>query len=184
MGDKNNRGTHVDRALLGLAVYAMSDSGSADAPMLHQTRTLEIAAPPAQVWAVIENFADLTWHPAIKASTATMGNTIGSVRTLDLGGPKLQERLTAYDVGAMTYTYVITDDPANLKTMPVTEYTSTIVVQPSASGSLATWSGTFRRVDPSHTPAAGQDDKTALDAIAGVYDGGLAALQAKLAGPG
>lgn len=155
----------------------------AAAPVLHETKTVEIAAPPAKVWGIIEQFSDLTWVPPVKSSTATKANTVGSVRTLDLGGPRLVEQLKAYNAKAMTYTYVITKDPANLKTLPVTDYTSTITVKPSAAGSLVTWTGRFKRADQRNAPAADMDDKTATGAIAGVYDAGLGALKMKATQP-
>ena len=154
----------------------------AAAPVLHETKTMAIAAPPAKVWAVIENFADMSWVPPVKSTTATEGNTPGSVRTLDLGGPKLMERLKAYDAKRMTYTYAITDDPANMKTLPVSDYVSTITVAPSGTGSLVTWTGSFKRADTSEKPPATMDDKAAEGAIAGVYDAGLGGLKAKAAG--
>jgi len=169
-------------ALLGLAVIgavALTGVARAAAPVLHETKTVEIAAPPAKVWGVIEQFSDLTWVPPVKSSSATQGNTIGSVRTLDLGGPRLMEQLKAYDAKAMTYTYVITSDPANVKVLPVTDYTSTITVKPSAAGSLVTWTGAFKRADQGDAPAAGMDDKTATGAISGVYEAGLGGLKAR-----
>jgi len=173
-------------ALLGFASIAVIGSigtVQAAAPVLTETKTIEIAAPPAKVWSVIAQFSDLTWVPPVKASTATQGNMVGSVRTLDLGGPRLLEELKAYDAAAMSYTYVITRDPANVKTLPVTDYTSTITVKPSAAGSLVTWTGTFKRADQGDAPAATMDDKTATTAIGGVYDAGLGGLKAKAVVP-
>jgi carbon monoxide dehydrogenase subunit G len=174
----------LNKSLLGLALFATVAStagvfAQAAAPRLHETTMTEIAAPPTKVWAIIQNFSDFTWVPPVKSSTATAGNTVGSVRTLDLGGPKLLERLKAYDAAGMTYTYAITEDPANIKTMPVTSYTSTITVKPSGSGSRVVWVGSFRRADVSPKPAANMDDKTATTAIAGVYNAGLDGLKKK-----
>jgi hypothetical protein len=78
---------------LGVAAFLVG-AAQAASPELKVTQSVEIAAPPAKVWGIIKNFEDLTWHPAIKASSATDGSKVGSVRTLDLGGPKLVERLT------------------------------------------------------------------------------------------
>jgi len=174
----------LNKALLAavVAVSATAGAAHAAAPVLHETKTMDIGAVPAKVWAVIENFGDMTWVPPVKASTATMGNTPGSVRTLDLGGPKLVEQLKTYDAASMTYTYVITPDPANVKVLPVTDYTSTITVKPSGMGSLVTWTGAFKRADPGGAPSATMDDKAATGAIGGVYDAGLSGLKAKVAG--
>ncbi len=165
-----------------MVVFASAGAAHAAAPLLHETKTMDIAAPPAKVWAVIQNFGDMSRVPPVKASAATKGNAPGSVRTLDLGGPKLVEQLETYDAGAMTYTYVITPDPANVKTLPVTDYTSTITVKPSGTGSLVTWTGAFKRADQGDHPAANMDDKTATGAIGGVYDAGLGGLKSKVAG--
>ncbi len=174
----------MNKALLAavLAVSATAGAAYAAAPALHETKTMEIGAPPAKVWAVIGSFGDMSWVPLVKASAATMGNTPGSVRTLDLGGPKLVEQLKSYDATAMTYTYVITPDPANIKVLPVTDYTSTITVKPSGTGSLVTWIGELKRADQGDAPAATMDDKAATDAIGGVYDAGLGGLKAKATG--
>ena len=154
----------------------------AAAPELKVSESVEIAAPPDKVWAVIKNFKDLTWHPAIKASDATDGSNVGSVRTLDLGGPKLIERLTAYDDAMMTYSYAITDDPNNVKVVPVTAYESTIKVAKTAKGSKVTWSGHFRRADPAAKPAPDQNDAAATKAVTGIYRGGLDALKKRVEG--
>jgi len=164
------------------AVSASAGAANAAASVLHETKTVDIGASPAKIWAVIGNFSDLTWVPPVKASAATMGNTPGSVRTLDLGGPKLVERLQSYDATTMTYTYVITPDPANVKVLPVTDYTSTITIKPSGMGGVVTWTGTFKRADQGDHPAANMDDAAATGAIGGVYDAGLGALKAKVAG--
>lgn len=177
---------HLRNALLGFAAIGVIGSmniAQAAAPVLTETKTIEIVAPPAKVWSVIAQFSDLTWVPPVKSSTATKGNTVGSVRTLDLGGPRLLEELKAYDAAAMTYTYVITGDPANVKTLPVTDYTSTISVKPSAAGSLVTWTGTFKRADQGDAPASTMDDKTATTAVGGVYSAGLGGLKAKAGAP-
>ena len=146
---------------------------------LKVNQSVEIAAPPAKVWAIIKNFEDLTWHSAVKASSATDGSHVGSVRTLDLGGPKLVERLTRYNDAKMSYSYVITDDPNNVKVVPVTAYQSTIAVTKTAHGAKVVWSGHFHRADPSAKPAADQDDAAAIKAVTGVYRGGLDALKTK-----
>ncbi len=174
----------MNKSLLGLALFATAASAAPAfaqdaAARLHETNMVEIAAPPAKVWAIIQNFGEFTWVPIVKSSTATTGNTVGSVRTLDLGGPKLTERLTAYDAAGTSYSYAILDDPANVKTLPVTSYSSTITVKPSGSGSRVIWIGAFKRADPGAKPAANADDKTATTAVGGVYTTGLEGLKKK-----
>jgi len=176
---------HLMMALGIATLLSVAATGAiAATPELKASETVEIAAPPAKVWAVIRKFSDLTWHPAIKSSTATDGDKVGSVRTLDLGGPKLIEKETAHSDAMMSYSYVITDDPNNVKVVPVTNYKSTITVTKTATGSKVTWSGHFHRADPSAKPADGQDDKTATTAVTGIYRGGLDALKTKVEAAG
>ena len=166
---------------LGCAAFLCGSAASVQAAPheLAVTQSVEIAAPPAKIWAIIKNFEDLTWHPAVKASSATDGSKVGSVRTLDLGGPKLVERATQYNDAKMSYSYVITDDPNNVKVVPVTAYQSTITVTKAAHGAKVVWIGHFRRADPAAKPAEDQNDAAAIKAITGIYRGGLDALKAK-----
>ncbi len=169
---------------VALAALAMTGvSGVRAAEQLHEAQSMDIAATPAKVWGIIENFGDLTWVPPVKSSTATEGNTVGSVRTLDLGGPKLMEQLVSYDPAKHSYTYKITDDAANKKTLPVSSYRSVISVMPgSGSGSKVTWTGNFERADTGTSPASGMDDASAKKAVAGVYKAGLDNLKKKAEG--
>ena len=168
-------------ALATLAMVSVSAVRAAE--QLHETQSMDIAASPAKVWGIVENFGDLTWVPPVKSSTATEGNTVGSVRTLDLGGPKLIEKLISYDPAKRSYTYVITDDPANKKALPVSHYRSVITVAPgSGDGSKVTWTGNFERADTGASPAAGMDDASAKKAVAGVYKVGLDNLKKKAEG--
>ena len=173
------RNSVIVAALSAAGLVSSLGAARADtAAPLHIDQRVAIDAKPAKVWSIVHNFSDLTWHPVIKSSSATQGNTPGSVRTLDLGGPKLVEQLASYDAAKMSYTYRITNDPANVKVLPVTNYVSTITVLPGPNNtSVAEWQGTFTRADPSASPAAGQDDAAALKAINGVYAGGLAHLK-------
>jgi hypothetical protein len=146
----------------------------ADPTPLAVREKVDIQAPSDKVWTIIGKFDDMSWQPAVKATTATKGNTVGSVRTLDLGGPNLVEELTAYAPARKFYRYRITDNPNNVKTLPVRRYASTVAVTDGPNGtSIVTWRGTFLRADPSASPAAGQDDKSAIAAVTTVYRTGL-----------
>jgi hypothetical protein len=162
------------------AMPARADS----TPENQVTQTAIIAAPPSKVWNIIKNFNDWSWHPAIKGDTATNGNVPGSIRTLDLGGPKIIEELTSYDAGRMTYGYKFTDDPNNAKVVPVTQYVSVISVKPGTdSGTVVEWQGRFHRADPSPNPAPAGSDETAMKTITSIYRAGLDNLK-KLAETG
>ncbi|MFO1206567.1 MAG: SRPBCC family protein [Burkholderiales bacterium] len=140
------------------------------------TETITINASPQKVWDVIKDFDALAkWHPAVAKSPATKGNEVASVRDLTLkDGGKIVETLEDYSAEKMTYKYRAADGGA----LPVTNYSSTISVKPADGGkALVEWRGAFYRAYPNNNPPPGQDDESAVKAITGVYQSGLANLQ-------
>jgi hypothetical protein len=170
-------------AALGMVLSVTAAAGVAQAAptTLHEQQVVYVNAPPAKVWDTVKSFNDLTWVPLVKSSSATDGNKRGSVRRLDMGGAFLTEKLLSYDANGHNYTYQIENSEANQKVAPIRDVTSTIAVQPAiGGGSNVTWLATFRRLDASDTPAAGQDDATAKQAMGGVISTGLGGLKKKL----
>ena len=170
------------RALVAVAVAGLMGlvAPAFAAKKLTVTETKKINAPASKVWDAIKNFDDASWLPPIKGTTATKGSTVGSVRTLDLGGPKVMEELLAYNAAHRTYTYRFTDDPANLQG-PFTHYQSTITVKPDGSkASTVVWHATFERGDPSANPPPEKNDEAAIKAVTGLYTSTLDALKKRL----
>ena len=149
--------------LPGLVLLA----GTAPGFAIDLTKTIDVSAPPAKVWATIGDFCGIgNWHPAIaKCELSTKSGTM--LRNLSLkGGGSIVESQTARDDKAMSYTYAIVESP-----LPVSDYSSTLAVSPKGSGSTVTWTGTFK--------AKGVPDTVATDAITGIYESGLAAIAEK-----
>ena len=58
--------------------------------------------------------------------------------------------------------------------LPVSDYTSTFTVKSTGKNkSTATWSGSYKRKNTADNPGEKENDKTATDTIAAVYQGGL-----------
>ncbi len=144
--------------------------------------TVEIARPPAEVWAKIGNFADMSWVPVVFSTEATKGNEIGSVRTLtlkDASGPKIVEELRKYDAAKMTYSYGITE--VDVKVLPVNNYASTVTVKPGANGgSEVEWKAGFYRGYPLNDPPPELNDEASKAAVVSLYRSTLDALKTKL----
>jgi hypothetical protein len=140
------------------------------------TEEIEISAPPAAVWAVVGDFTSIAnWHPALATSPASKGSEVGSVRTLTLkSGGTLVEELEARDSDAMTLKYRAMDGGA----LPVTNYSSTMVVTAQGAGSKVVWRGAFYRGFPNNDPPPEQNDEAAVKAVTGVYKSGLQSLKA------
>ncbi|AHJ65503.1 Hypothetical protein GbCGDNIH4_2027 [Granulibacter bethesdensis CGDNIH4] len=169
--------------LFPFAVYAPAGEGGQTGPKpLTLTKKIDIAAPPDAVWAIISEFGDITWLPLVKSSSADRGNTPGSIRVLDLGGPRITEELTEYDAAGRSYSYKFTPDVENTQIVPAGDYRSTITVEAVGAGARIVWQGFFTRLSPLGTPPAGQGDEDAITAVTGVYDAGLTALKQKAEG--
>ena len=152
------------------------------------TLTTELAAEPAEVWAAIGDFQDLTWHPAVVSQEGEGGNEIDATRALYLSdqgadGPKIDEILYKYDADKMTYSYRITE--VDVAVLPVTNYSSHLTVKPlDGGGSLVEWRGAFYRGYPNNDPPEELSDEAAIAAVTGVYQAGLDALVERFGAPG
>ena len=144
------------------------------------TETVEISGPPEKVWAVIGNFQDMSWHPAIEKTEGKGGNGPEATRTLTLkGGGTIQEELAKFEPEQKSYSYRIT--AVDVKVLPVTNYSSTITVTPAEGGkSTVEWRGAFYRGYPNNDPPPELNDEAAVKAVSGVYRAGLDALKAKV----
>lgn len=169
----------VGSALVGLTVLfgaAVTAAAASSVPVkLHDTRGVMLDAPVATVWARLGQFGDLSWIPAVRSSTTTKGNSIGSTRSLDFGGAIVTETLVAYSDARHSYSYKIDATDANRKLVPASTVIGTITVSPTLTGgSVLTWSFEFRRLDWSATPERGADDEAARKQIAATLDMGIA----------
>jgi len=137
---------------------------------LEASKTVDVAASPEKVWQTIGDFCGIAnWHPAIEKCVPGQQNGMPT-RTLSLkGGGTILEQQTGRSDSGMQYSYTILQSP-----LPVTDYHSTISVKKVGSGSVITWSGTFK--------ANGASDADATKAIQGIYDSGLDALASKARG--
>ena len=146
--------------------------------------SVTVPASPAEVWSVVGNFQDMSWHPAVFSSTGEGGNAIDATRVLTLGeegGPTISEILYKYNAEKMSYSYRITE--VDVAVLPVTNYSSHLTVHPEdGGGSRVEWRGAFYRGYPNNDPPENLNDAAAVAAVTGVYQAGLDALAKRFAG--
>ena len=147
------------------------------------TLTVDISAAPSEVWAVLGNFQDMNWHPAVHSSTGNGGNDIDATRVLTLGekgGPTISEILYKFSDEKRSYSYRITD--VKVEVLPVTNYSSHLTVKEGKyGGSIVEWRGAFYRGYPNNDPPENLNDDAAIAAVTSVYKAGLDALVARFA---
>lgn len=138
--------------------------------MIRIARTLEVAQSADTVWSTCGALdAIATWHPAIAKATALEGNK-GRVCVL-ADGPEIKETVESFDPANRTYTYLITEGP-----LPVKNYRATFSVTPNQNGGTTiSWNGEFEALG----------DAAEVEAMmAGVYDAGMAGIEATLGAKG
>jgi Polyketide cyclase / dehydrase and lipid transport len=142
-------------------------------------QTIEINSPADKVWAVIGKFQDMGWHPAIAKTEGTGGDAVGAKRTLTLkSGGTIEEALTTYNADGKSLSYEIT--AVDVKTLPVSNYSSTLRVTGEGAKSTVEWKGAFYRGFVNNDPPPELSDEAAVKAVTGVYTAGLEAIKAKL----
>lgn len=149
----------------------------ATAAVLKVDQTVVIHASPGAVWSRCGDFNAIdAWLSVAAKTTLTRGanNVPGAQRRIDVkGGGVVEEELLAYNASGHSFDYRILGG-----VLPVSDYRSTFAARPDGDGhTVVTWSSTFRRKDPGPHPAADANDETALAAITGLYETGLADLK-------
>ena len=137
--------------------------------MAQASASIDIAAPPDQVWQLIGGFNSLpNWLPCIPKSELSEDGRVRRLANPD--GQTIVERLEAFDNAARSYSYSILQAP-----FPVTGYQSTLCVQATdgGKGSRVKWWGQF-------TPK-GVSDQEVSRLFQSIYEDGLKALAAGFA---
>jgi hypothetical protein len=143
--------------------------------------SVQVAAPADKVWAVIGNFHDLSWVPAVASVTGAGGNDPDTAKrdvTLKSGGGWKAEELSDYDAGKFSYgTFLPHVDP---KVFPVADFSAHIVVTPeSPAKSKVEWRTAFYRGYPNNNPPPDLNEEAAKKAVTGFVQPALDGLKAK-----
>lgn len=132
------------------------------------TRSIEVNGAPSAVWSVIGAFCAIKdWLPPV--GMCIEDGKSPPTRTLVTrdGKASFVETQISRNDREYSYSYAFISSP-----LPVTNYKSTIKVTAKRDGvSVVTWTGAY-------TPDSGKE-KDAMDALNGVYESGLAAIQAR-----
>jgi hypothetical protein len=98
--------------------------------------SVELAAAPDKVWALIGSFGG-AWHPLF-AKVQLTGTGAGQLRTIEMvDGKQLVERLDVIDNAKHFYRY------ANISGIPASSYTGTLAAKPRGSGCTVEWRAQF-----------------------------------------
>ena len=167
---------------LGLSVSLVPFTASAHGPSPQKVeKSITIKADPAKVWAIVKDFGNIhKWHPGVASTKLEQkkddNGDMATFSTLTFkDGGSVFEKLRSADDATMKLKYEIVTG-----TLPLTDYNSTITVSKGENPgeTNVVWVGRFYRLYKLNPPIpAGQDDETAIKAITGFFDSGLANLK-------
>lgn len=134
-------------------------------------RKVVVPASVEDVWQAVGDFGALaSWHPAVATCDVERNGTIvyRHLRTVD-GGEFLEREVAEHDEPTdHSYAYEIVSSP-----LPVSSYRSVFRVLPESDGARVVWSSEFE--------AQGVSTKEAAQAVAGIYEAGLASIKKQFA---
>ncbi len=129
--------------------------------------SVDVAAPPAQVWAVVGNFHDLSWVPAVAKVEGAGGNDPDTAKrnvTLKAGGGWADEELSDYDAAKMTYGTFLPH--VDTKVLPVADFSAHIIVSAGPGGKThVEWRSAFYRGYPNNNPPPELNEAAAVRAV-------------------
>lgn len=162
----------------------------AHGPVRQKTQeSIKINAPADKVWAIIQNYDDMSWHPGVASVAGKGGNTEGATRVITLkSGGTITEELKKYDAAKMMYAYKITDmsvaktithagQEEKVPVLPVGNYAADIQVKAEGSGSSVTWKAGYYRAYMNNNPPVEMNEDTGNAAVQGIFKEGLESIK-------
>lgn len=166
-------------AVIGLCLLFLNVAQAHGPTRQKVTESIDINAPASEVWALIGDFGNAhAWLPMVSNTESEGGNTKGATRTLFLGpDAQVHETLKKHSDEKMSYTYRVPVKTHDVAILPVNNYSSTVSVESTDTGSIVTWKGAFYRGYPNNDPPPELNDEAAVAAVTGLYQAGLAHLK-------
>lgn len=173
-----------------LVLFLFTAVAHAHGPVRQKTQeSIQINAPAEKVWAIVKNYDDMAWLPAVASVSAKGGNENGAIRVLTLkSGGTITEELKKHDDAKMMYAYKITEmstaktithngQEEKVPVLPVGNYAADIQVKAEGGDAVVTWKAGYYRAYMNNNPPAEMNEDAANSAIEGVFKEGLENLK-------
>lgn len=147
-----------------------------------EVASIEVNAPAEQVWALLSNYADMTWHPDI-AKTEMTGEMKAdhAKRVLTFkNGAVFEDALIDYEPQKKMIAFMTSK--VDLKTLPVDGFKSQFTVTEAAGKTKIEWLAAFYRGYTNNDPPPHLNDEAAIAAVKAFQQRGFEALKAKFGG--
>ena len=176
-------------SLLAFFLFLFSAVSYAHGPVRGKmTATVTIDASADEVWDVIKDFDDMSWHPGIKSTDGTGGNKKGAIRVLTfVDGYQVTEEMKKYDEEKMSYKYKMTEigivktiqhsgKDEDVPIIPVDNYQAVISVTKKGNSSVVKWVATYYRGYMNNNPPVELNEDAADKKVTEVLEAGLTSL--------
>ncbi|MFI3184814.1 MAG: SRPBCC family protein [Methylococcaceae bacterium] len=176
---------------ISVVLFFFTSIASAHGPVRQKVEEdITINAPAEKVWAIIKDFGDLTWLPAVKSTTVEGGNKKGAIRVLTLkDGGTITEELKKHDDAAMSYAYKITDMSTaktithagveeKVPVLPVDNYAASIDLTDNGGSTVVSWKAGYYRAYMNNNPPEEMNEEAANTAVTAILQAGLKNLKA------
>jgi mxaD protein len=176
---------------ISVVLFFFSSIASAHGPVRQKVEEeITINAPAGKVWAIIKDFGDLSWLPAIKSTSIQGGNVKGAIRVLTLkDGGTITEELKKHDDKAMSYAYKITEMSTaktithagveeKVPVLPVDNYAASIDLTENGGSTVVSWKAGYYRAYMNNNPPEEMNEEAANSAVTGILQAGLKNLKA------
>jgi hypothetical protein len=142
--------------------------------------TIEVNAPVEKVWAVLNNYSDMSWHPDIEKTemTGEMKPDVAKRKLTFKNGAIFEDGLLDYEPEKKMIAFMTSK--VDLKTLPVDGFKSQFNVKEENGKTTITWLAAFYRGYPNNDPPPELNDEAAIKAVTAFQKRGLDALKAKL----
>lgn len=177
--------------LLVSALFLFATGAHAHGPVRQKVKQdITINAPADKVWALINNFDDLSWLPVVASTTGEGGNKKGATRVLTLkDGGTITEELKKHDDKKMSYAYKIKDmstaktishsgQDEDVPVLPVSNYAASIDVKAKGDSTVVIWQAGYYRAYMNNNPPAEMNEEAANTAVNAIFKEGLENLKA------
>ncbi len=169
-----NRRTLLASAMAALVANPLLAHGPTPQQL---SRSIKVAAPPDNVWAVLADPASITtWQSAI--ATASMeGEGAGAKRIIEFKtGGTLVDGIDDISAEKMTIRWRLSKE--DIEVFPISFYTNSITVAPDGDGASVAWQASFFRADTTNEPEERFSDEAAVAAMEKYVDDALAGIKA------
>lgn len=164
--------------VITLLLFLVSLSSNSHGPSRQKViKEIELNAKIEQVWEVVSNFDDMSWHPDVEKINSE-GSGVGAKRTLELkNGKKISQSLEKVDTEKKRITWRVIE--TDLDVLPVNSYSANIFLISEEGKTKLKYRAAFYRGFMGNDPPEKLNDENSKKKVIDFIEKGLNGLKSK-----